>query len=49
MEEIKQKCHKEMEPRSAVAACRFSLPETKADRVIGEGIDRVWVYFKDAK
>lgn len=45
MQEIEAKCLTEMKPGSVIAACRFPLPDRKPDSVVGEGIDRVWLYF----
>lgn len=49
MEEIQTKCLNEMKPDSAVAACRFPLPDTKPNLVVGEGIDKVWIYSKNLR
>ncbi|ODM90761.1 hypothetical protein Ocin01_15925 [Orchesella cincta] len=49
MEELNIKFQKEMKLESAIAACRFSLPERKPDHVVGEGIDTVWIYFNSGK
>lgn len=44
MPKIEEKFLTELEDGSAVVACRFPLPNLKADKIIGEGIDTVWLY-----
>jgi len=44
MGDLEKKCAKEMPSQSVVAACRFPFPNKSPDRVIGEGLEAVWVY-----
>lgn len=44
MPELESLFEKSLSPSSQVIACRFPLPNWKPSHVIGEGIDRVWVY-----
>jgi hypothetical protein len=44
MPELEKKCSKEMPIGSAVAACRFPFPDKAANKVVGEGLDTVWIY-----
>lgn len=44
MPQIEKKFVTELEDGSAVVACRFPLPNLKASKIIGEGIDTVWLY-----
>ncbi|XP_014273362.1 ATP synthase subunit C lysine N-methyltransferase [Halyomorpha halys] len=43
MEELTEKFNNELKD-STVVACRFPLPSKKPIKIIGTGIDRVWVY-----
>jgi hypothetical protein len=44
MPQLEKKLETELKSDSKVFACRFPFPTWKADDVIGEGIDSVWVY-----
>jgi len=44
MEQLKRKCVAELKPNAVVAACRFPLPNVPHYSVVGEGIDKVWLY-----
>lgn len=44
MRDLEIKCQKEMKTDAVVVACRFPLPSSKPDKVVGEGIDKVWLY-----
>lgn len=46
MQEIEKKLLKEASRDSKIIACRFPLPNLKANHVIGTGIDTVWLYDK---
>jgi len=44
MEQLEEKCRKELKPSAEIVACRFPFPNLEADKTIGEGIDAVWLY-----
>ena len=44
MPQLEKKLESDLTVDSKVVACRFPFPSWKADDVIGEGIDSVWVY-----
>lgn len=44
MAELEKKLKCEMLPNSKIIVCRFPLPSLKPNAVIGQGIDRVWIY-----
>lgn len=44
MSELEKKLKNEMMPDSKIIVCRFPLPTLKADTIVGQGIDRVWIY-----
>lgn len=44
MADLEKKLVAEANKESQVIACRFPLPNLKPTRVIGEGIDTVWLY-----
>ena len=44
MSKIEKKFNAELKKKSLVVVCRFPLPNSVADTIIGQGIDRVWVY-----
>lgn len=45
MEELERKLQREVTDRDArIIVCRFPLPNVRASRVIGGGVDTVWVY-----
>ncbi|XP_063995274.1 ATP synthase subunit C lysine N-methyltransferase [Diachasmimorpha longicaudata] len=44
MEEIEKKFIAELKSDSAIIACRFPLPNLKPIRIIGQGVDTVWIY-----
>lgn len=49
MTDLEKKIISEANRESKIIACRFPLPNLKPSRVIGEGIDTVWLYnLKDA-
>lgn len=43
MEDLTEKFNNELK-ESTVVACRFPLPSKSPIKIIGTGIDRVWVY-----
>ncbi|XP_058486972.1 ATP synthase subunit C lysine N-methyltransferase [Solea solea] len=47
MEQLELKLMRELPCSSKVVACRFPFPTWVPERIVGEGIDTVWVY--DAK
>lgn len=44
MAELEKKLQMEMKDDSQIIVCRFPLPNLKASRIIGGGVDTVWVY-----
>ncbi|KAG4078078.1 hypothetical protein HA402_002129, partial [Bradysia odoriphaga] len=44
MAELEKKLNVEMKNDSQIIVCRFPLPNLKASRIIGGGVDTVWVY-----
>ena len=44
MPDLEAKLKAEMKPGSQIIACRFHMPNLLPCKVIGEGIDSVWVY-----
>lgn len=44
MQDIEQKFLMELQEDVTIVACRFPLPSMYAIKVIGEGVDTVWVY-----
>lgn len=44
MEELEKKLLNEASADSKIIACRFPLPNLRADKIIGGGIDTVWLY-----
>jgi len=44
MEDIEKKFDRELCKNSCVIACRFPLPNAQPVKIIGHGIDTVWVY-----
>lgn len=44
MAELEKKLQLEMENDSQIIVCRFPLPNLKAVKIIGGGVDTVWVY-----
>ncbi|XP_031842695.1 ATP synthase subunit C lysine N-methyltransferase [Nomia melanderi] len=44
MQDIEEKFLRELEKDCVIVACRFPLPSLNAIKVIGEGVDTVWVY-----
>jgi hypothetical protein len=46
MPQLEKKLESDLRQGSKVVACRFQFPTWKADDVIGEGIDSVWIYKK---
>ncbi|XP_078033516.1 ATP synthase subunit C lysine N-methyltransferase [Augochlora pura] len=44
MQEIEEKFLMELQEDCTIVACRFPLPNMRAIKVIGEGVDTVWVY-----
>ncbi len=44
MAELEKKLNLEMQDDSQVIVCRFPLPNLKASKIIGGGVDTVWVY-----
>ncbi|XP_055355899.1 ATP synthase subunit C lysine N-methyltransferase-like [Paramacrobiotus metropolitanus] len=46
MEPIREKLQREMRDEALFIACRFPLPQCRAVRTFGSGVDTVWVYRK---
>ncbi|XP_015433147.1 PREDICTED: protein FAM173B [Dufourea novaeangliae] len=44
MQEIENKFMAELQEDCVIVACRFPLPNMNAIKIIGEGVDTVWVY-----
>lgn len=44
MNDLERKLLEEAREDSKIIACRFPLPNMKANRIVGEGIDTVWLY-----
>lgn len=44
MTDLEKKLLSEANSESKIIACRFPLPNIKPTRIIGEGIDTVWLY-----
>ena len=44
MPELEMLFEKSLKSSSHIIACRFPLPNWKPIKVLGEGIDTVWVY-----
>lgn len=44
MEALEKKLLDELNPNAIVVACRFPMPNWEPVIVVGEGIDKVWVY-----
>lgn len=44
MHELEKKLLVEASADSKIVACRFPLPNLQADKIIGGGIDTVWLY-----
>lgn len=44
MAELEKKLTSELLPNSKIIVCRFPLPNLKPNAVIGNGMDRVWIY-----
>lgn len=44
MTDLEKKLLTEANKEAKIIACRFPLPNVKPSRVIGEGIDSVWLY-----
>lgn len=44
MTELERKLLSEVKQDTKIIACRFPLPNITASKIIGGGIDTVWVY-----
>lgn len=44
MAELEKKLKIELKDDSQIIVCRFPLPNLKASKIIGGGVDTVWVY-----
>lgn len=44
MDELERKLQREAAKDSQIIVCRFPLPNTKATKIIGGGVDTVWLY-----
>lgn len=44
MQELQGKCERELGTGSTVVACRFPFEAWKPARIVGEGVDTVWLY-----
>lgn len=44
MHDLEKKLLNEVRADAKVIACRFPLPNLRADKIIGGGIDTVWLY-----
>lgn len=44
MKELQVKCENELTKGSSVVACRFPFEAWKPAKVIGDGVDTVWLY-----
>lgn len=44
MAELEKKLQMEMKNDSQIIVCRFPLPNLQASKIIGGGVDTVWVY-----
>lgn len=44
MTDLEKKLLNEVNTESQVIACRFPLPNIKPCKIVGEGIDTVWLY-----
>lgn len=44
MQPLEEKLLDEASADSKIVACRFPLPNLQADKIIGGGIDTVWLY-----
>lgn len=44
MNDLEEKLVLEANEESKIIACRFPLPNLVAKKIVGEGIDTVWLY-----
>lgn len=44
MNDLEKKLLSEANKEAKIVACRFPLPNLKPIRVVGDGIDTVWLY-----
>ena len=44
MAELEKKLKNEAAADSQIIVCRFPLPNLKASKIIGGGVDTVWIY-----
>lgn len=44
MTDLEHKISKEVRQGSKIIACRFPLPNLVPDKIIGSGVDTVWLY-----
>ncbi|CAK9808251.1 ATP synthase subunit C lysine N-methyltransferase [Anthophora quadrimaculata] len=44
MEDVETKFINELQKDSVIIACRFPLPSMNAIKIVGEGVDTVWMY-----
>lgn len=49
MTDLEKKFINEAKPGTRIIACRFPLPNLQAEKIIGSGVDTVWLYSIRAK